>query len=180
MRTLSLATLSRNLARKECSKCGAVKSLAEFYPRKDASSGHHNQCKDCKCAQMKVFRDDRRMEQAPKTVSWELLPKLPPITPHERAWKKSAACNGQLDKFFNISSMKPGTKGYEELQAICDGCGVRGECRALIDLIEQGDGDSPSTTYCYGFWAGELPIERVRRRFAAAGLKAPHWPVRGV
>lgn len=48
----------------------------------------------------------------------------------------------------------------EALQMVCETCPVQRECRAYIDEIEGNGGIG----LCYGFWAGELPKQRIARR----------------
>lgn len=83
------------------------------------------------------------------------IPVLPPASPDEERWKQNAACRGMTDQF--LQPRDDGTK-----RAVCMSCSAFGECRALVDLIEMHA--LGSNGYQAGFWAGETPIERRRRR----------------
>lgn len=51
------------MATKACSKCGKVKELSEFRPRKDVAGGRRAQCKSCMNAhehEARVRREERK------------------------------------------------------------------------------------------------------------------------
>lgn len=54
---------------------------------------------------------------------------------------------------------------YKMARQFCTRCPAIGECRELIDSIEE---DEPKSNI-RGFWAGESPRERIKRRTAVVG-----------
>jgi WhiB family redox-sensing transcriptional regulator len=76
------------------------------------------------------------------------------------AWLEGAACAGaQVDIFFPVKG-----ESYAEARSVCRRCPVLQECRAEIDRVE-GRLRGPDAQ---GFYAGETPAERRRRRADAA------------
>lgn len=72
------------------------------------------------------------------------------------AWLGSAACaNYPVDVFFPVKG-----ESYAEARSVCARCPVLDECRADIDRVE-GRLRGPDVQ---GFYAGETPAERRRRR----------------
>ena len=77
------------------------------------------------------------------------------------AWLEGAACAGaQVDIFFPVKG-----ESYAEARSVCRRCPVLQECRAEIDRVE-GRLRGPDAQ---GFYAGETPAERRRRRSGATG-----------
>ena len=107
---------------------------------------------------------------------------MPLWTDEELEWKKDALCKEypELD-FINARVSRTESKRAKALRAVCGECLVFAECRALTDAIETPVDFSKSVMPSHspdmlaGFWAGELPIERVRRRYRAAGIPLPPW-----
>ena len=76
----------------------------------------------------------------------------PPTT-----WQSDAACRGlPLDVFFPEGT---GVGKFEAARAVCAGCPVIEDCRAMTDRAERG-----LSSDVFGVFAGETPHERVRRR----------------
>jgi hypothetical protein len=77
------------------------------------------------------------------------------------AWLEGAACAGaRVDIFFPVKG-----ESYAEARSVCRRCPVLQECRAEIDRVE-GRLRGPDAQ---GFYAGETPAERRRRRGEATG-----------
>ena len=76
----------------------------------------------------------------------------PPAT-----WQADAACRGlPLEVFFPDGT---GVSKFEQARAICAGCPVIEDCRAMTDRAERG-----LSSDVFGVFACEYPLERVRRR----------------
>ena len=74
-------------------------------------------------------------------------------------WQADAACLGlPLALFFPDGTGAAST--FEDAKAICRGCTVLADCRAMTDRAERG----LSLSYVSGVFAGESPTERIRRR----------------
>ena len=68
-------------------------------------------------------------------------------------WVERAACrDADPDVFFPARG-----ESATAARAICEGCPVIPECRRYVDRLEVGH-------YAWGFYAGESPRERQRRR----------------
>jgi hypothetical protein len=75
------------------------------------------------------------------------------------AWQADAACRGlPLEVFFPDGT---GASKFEQAKAICAGCSVIADCRAMTDRAERG-----LSSDVFGVFARESPLERVRRRHA--------------
>ena len=82
--------------------------------------------------------------------------------PERWSWMNDAACAGM-----SINIFFPRDDEYEEhdfstARVVCAGCPVRAECRAWNDRIET----MPGNHLAFGFWGGETPKERSKRRKA--------------
>jgi hypothetical protein len=62
-----------------------------------------------------------------------------------------------LEVFF--PSGKGAASRFEDAKAICAGCPVVADCRAMADWAERG----LPRSYVFGVFAGESPLERIRR-----------------
>jgi hypothetical protein len=77
------------------------------------------------------------------------------------AWLQGAACSGsRVEVFFPVKG-----ESYAEARSICARCPVLAECRSEIDRVEARL-RGPDVQ---GFYAGETPSERRRRRTIADG-----------
>ena len=73
------------------------------------------------------------------------------------AWQLDAACRDlPLTVFYPDGT---GASKFEQAKAICAGCPVIEQCRAMTDRAERG-----LSSDVFGVFAGESPLERVRRR----------------
>lgn len=73
------------------------------------------------------------------------------------SWQTDAACRGlTLEVFFPDGT---GASKFEQAKAICAACSVIEDCRAMTDRAERG-----LSSDVFGVFAGETPLERVRRR----------------
>ena len=86
------------------------------------------------------------------------------------AWLEGAACSGsRVEVFFPVKG-----ESYAEARSVCGRCPVLAECRAEIDRVESRL-RGPDVQ---GFYAGETPAERRRRRSALNGQIVAEPPAR--
>ena len=75
------------------------------------------------------------------------------------SWQADAACRGLPLTVFLPPGAGAASK-FEQAKTICASCPVIADCRAMTDRAERG----LSQSYVHGVFAGESPLERVRRR----------------
>ena len=54
----------------KCTKCGEEKPINEFHKNKSRKTGRHNQCKTCKYAQDKAWREANKEKKAAMDAKW--------------------------------------------------------------------------------------------------------------